>query len=187
MRWNEAWGSSDKRPGRPLPLDGPKAALVPMHRLLSGFYWRPPAVAPSIEGAGPGLDTVADDEAKTMKTRFWMLLTGALLVAACRPQPTGYEGFESFDRCEPAFGTALTALGVWPDQVRQRTYTVRRSFDSLGGRFGGRDGEVSGYEGWFRLRDCSGYLVVTADRYCRIIQAYTRGDCSVPGIQDFGN
>ena len=120
-----------------------------------------------------------------MTARLLVLLASALLLATCRQQPVTYGPYEALDRCAPAFGSALVGLGVRPGDVRGRTYTVRRDFAGFGGRFG-RDDEVTGYEGWFRLTGCSGYLVVTANRYCQISQAYTRGDCAVPGVPAYG-
>ncbi len=42
-----------------------------------------------------------------------------------------------------------------------------------------------GFDGWVRLNDCPGSLVVDMDKNCRVRQVYSRGMCDVPGVTSF--
>ncbi len=42
-----------------------------------------------------------------------------------------------------------------------------------------------GFDGWVRLNDCPGSVVVDMDTSCGVRQVYARGMCEVPGVKTF--
>ena len=45
--------------------------------------------------------------------------------------------------------------------------------------------EILGAESWIRLNSCTGYLVIVMNRVAYVLEAYTRGDCSIPGLANY--
>lgn len=48
-----------------------------------------------------------------------------------------------------------------------------------------RGPEIRGAESFVRLTSCSGQLVVFMTRSAFVREAYTRGDCSIPGLKSY--
>ena len=42
-----------------------------------------------------------------------------------------------------------------------------------------------GFDGWVRLNDCAGSMVVDMDTRCGVRQTYVRGMCGVDGVKTF--
>lgn len=45
--------------------------------------------------------------------------------------------------------------------------------------------EIFGVDAWVRLNSCSGWLVLNLSKGCFLLQAYTRGDCEVEGLDRY--
>ncbi len=81
--------------------------------------------------------------------------------------------------CTAAVKERLSRMGVNPNDVRSISIATRRRATRGGSKKGlGRSSATSeGFDGWVRLKSCSGHLVVNLDRECRATRAYARGDC----------
>ena len=111
---------------------------------------------------------------------------GAGLCTACMESAPADYAFDSFDRCEPVFAETVKDIGIEPGRYQSPYISVRRFGGGGSQPFSGNASDtVTGYEAWHRLNDCTGHLVVVADRYCRILQAYVSGDCTVAELDDW--
>ncbi|WP_422367754.1 hypothetical protein [Pelagibius sp.] len=84
------------------------------------------------------------------------------------------------DRFEAKARAHLATLDITETDIRSiRIVLLRRKDDRAGP-------DIRGGEAWVRLNDCSGYVVVVMNRAAAFVrQAYTRGDCSVPGLANY--
>lgn len=82
--------------------------------------------------------------------------------------------------CKAAVEERLGRMGVNPNDVRSISIATRRRPSRRGGskKGLGRSSSASdGFDGWVRLKTCSGHVVVDLDRECRVKRVYSRGDC----------
>ena len=104
----------------------------------------------------------------------------ALLVSIAMPAAAQKEKVIGGERaCTAAVKERLSRMRVDPNDVRSISISTRRRATRGGSKKGlGRSSSTSeGFDGWVRLKSCSGHLVVNLDRECRATRAYARGDC----------
>ncbi len=84
-----------------------------------------------------------------------------------------------YTRCESVVDQQLDRLNVDRADIEKLFYTkkYRTSRDN--------DDRVVGVDAWVRFKSCKGYLVIDMTRHCQVRQAYTRGQCRVPGVKSF--
>ena len=82
-----------------------------------------------------------------------------------------------YDRCESAVASRIAELGIDPADV-----AGVRTFPEL---TGGRTSTVArGVKAWVSLKTCEGSVVIVTTKSCRVKQTYTRGACTVPGLEE---
>ena len=104
----------------------------------------------------------------------------ALLVSIVTPAAAQNEKVIGGERaCTAAVKERLGRMGVNSNDVRSISIATRRRPSRGGSKKGlGRSSSTSdGFDGWVRLKSCSGHLVVNLDRECRAKRVYSRGDC----------
>jgi hypothetical protein len=100
---------------------------------------------------------------------LWIALVLGLLAAAGPPAWAGN------DYCRPVVEDRLRALGVAEADVRRiQFYELTR----------GHDDRVVRREAFVWMNSCEGNIVMSLLRGCRILQVYTRGQCSVAGVKN---
>jgi len=101
----------------------------------------------------------------------------ALVVVPFVAEPA-YAGTYRLDGCSAAVDEAVQKSGVDPADVAK--------IDVIPQREGTDRGSVVGLEVWVALKSCKGNLILNLDaRSCRMRDAFTRGDCSVPGLPNY--
>ena len=84
-----------------------------------------------------------------------------------------------YTRCESVVDQQLDRLNVDRADIEKLFYTKQygtgRSDDTV----------VVGVDAWVRFKSCKGYLVIDMTRHCHVRQAYTRGQCRIPGVKSF--
>lgn len=82
------------------------------------------------------------------------------------------------DRFEQKTQEYLEQLGIADSDVESIRIVVEK-------RRNDRGPDIIGANSWVRLNSCDkGYLVIQMTRGAFVRQAYTRGDCSVPGLDN---
>ncbi len=81
-------------------------------------------------------------------------------------------------RCLPVVEREIDRIAL-PRSRIDRIQISRREQDIRGSR------RTTGFDGWVRLNDCPGSLVVDMDKNCRVRQVYSHGMCDVPGVKSF--
>lgn len=82
------------------------------------------------------------------------------------------------DRFEQKTQEYLEQLGIAESDVESIRIVVEK-------RRNDRGPDIIGANSWVRLNSCDkGYLVIQMTRGAFVRQAYTRGDCSVPGLNN---
>lgn len=100
----------------------------------------------------------------------------ALLAALLQAGPSG--ATTPVPDCDSEIAAALQSLAV--DQGRVRSiYVSPRLKSGIGAT------RVVSLDVWVRLTDCKGALVLDLSRHCTLRQAYTRGECRVPGVSAY--
>ncbi len=84
-----------------------------------------------------------------------------------------------YSRCDSVVDQQLDRLNVDRADIEKLFYT--RQY----GRGISDDTVVVGVDAWVRFKSCKGYLVIDMTRQCHVRQAYTRGQCRVPGVKSF--
>jgi len=84
------------------------------------------------------------------------------------------------DRFEAKAREHLAELNIAEADIQSlQIVLLRRKSDRAGP-------DIRGGEAWVRLNSCTGYVVVVMNRKAAFVrQAYTRGDCSVPGLSNY--
>ncbi len=106
-----------------------------------------------------------------------VLATLALLAAtglvACQPEQQAVR-YGEIDPCLAEAHSQIPALGISSDRLK--------SVNTVAVTGGGRDigPFIVGVEAWLTLDDCRGSVVIVMDNYCRLKDAYTRGNCALP-------
>ena len=111
---------------------------------------------------------------------FLKVWLAALVVLFVTPAAAQNEKVLTGERaCAAAVRERLSRMRVDPNDVRSISIATRRRPSRGGSKKGlGRSSSTSeGYDGWVRLKSCSGHLVVNLDRECRAKRVYARGDC----------
>ncbi len=85
-----------------------------------------------------------------------------------------------YTRCEAEVDQRLNRIDVDRADIEKIFYT--RQFHGGGRKDRTR---VVGTDAWVRFHSCKGSLVIDLDRYCRVRQVYTRGQCKIPGLKNF--
>ena len=82
------------------------------------------------------------------------------------------------DGCSAAVDEAVRASGVDPADIASiNVIPLREGLDR---------GSVVDLEVWVGLKSCKGNVVINMDpRTCRVRDAFTRGECSVPGLPNY--
>ncbi len=80
--------------------------------------------------------------------------------------------------CSAVVQQEIDRVGI-PQTRIDRINISRQSRDIRGNT------RTTGFNGWVRLNDCPGSLVVDMDRSCRVRQVYVRGMCDVPNVKTF--
>ena len=77
--------------------------------------------------------------------------------------------------CVPETRDYLAGLGLSESEIDSvEIITQQRS---------GRSGlAIESHQAWVKLKSCRGDLVLELRPHCHLIQAYTRGDCQVAGV-----
>ncbi len=83
--------------------------------------------------------------------------------------------------CESVVDQQLDRLNVDRTDIEKIFYTKQHR---TSGR--GESTRVVGVDAWVRFKSCKkGYMVINMTRYCHVRQAYTRGQCRIPGVKSF--
>jgi hypothetical protein len=121
------------------------------------------------------------EEGRGMNWRMFLKIgLAALAVSFVTPAAGQNEKVLSGERaCAAAVRERLTRMGIGSNTVRSISIATRRRPSRGGSKKGlGRSSSTSeGFDGWVRLKTCSGHLVVNLDRECRVKRVYSRGDC----------
>ena len=73
----------------------------------------------------------------------------------------------------------LEELGIEDSRVRSINIALIRKKDERPGP------EIRAAESYIRLTDCTGFLVIYMDSKAFVRDTYTRGDCSIPGLNNY--
>jgi len=109
-----------------------------------------------------------------------MLRYAVLAAFVALPFVTGpaQAGSYRLDGCSAGVEEAVRQSGIDPADVAK--------IDVIPQREGTDRGSVVGLEAWVALNSCSGNVIINLDaRSCRVRDAFTRGDCSVPGLPNY--
>ena len=82
-------------------------------------------------------------------------------------------------RCEATVAARLGEYGISQADVTGTFYVAQLRAVSRTGR------ALRGVTTWVSLKACKGSLVIDMNTQCRVRQAYTRGECRVPGLKSF--
>ena len=84
-----------------------------------------------------------------------------------------------YTRCESVVDQQLDRLNVDRADIEKlfytRQYRTKRGDNTV----------VVGVDAWVRFKSCKGYLVIDMTNHCHVRQAYTRGQCRLPGVKSF--
>ena len=80
--------------------------------------------------------------------------------------------------CLPTVQAEIERVALDPARID------RISFSRQVQTFGDNNRTV-GFDGWVRLNDCGGSMVVDMDTRCQVRQTYVRGMCGVAGVKTF--
>ncbi len=72
----------------------------------------------------------------------------------------------------------LTKYNIDQNTIKSQT-TLERGISN------DRRQRIQGYETFIRFHDCKGYLKIAQHRFGHVKQVFTRGECTVPGIESF--
>jgi len=87
-------------------------------------------------------------------------------------------GSYRLDGCSGAVDDAVGKVGINPGDIAR--------IDVIPQREGVDRGSIVDLEVWVGLKSCSGNVIINLDaRTCRMRDAFTRGDCSVPGLPNY--
>ncbi len=82
-------------------------------------------------------------------------------------------------RCQSTVAEQLAGFGIEQSEVSSIYYAQKvRAVGRTGRR-------ISGVTAWVSLHSCEGSVVIDLSNGCRVKQAYTRGQCRVPGLKSF--
>ena len=83
-----------------------------------------------------------------------------------------------YPRCEATVAERLGEYGISEADVAGIDYVpqIRKSRTTR---------IVRGVKAWVSLNACKGSMVIEMNTRCRVKQAYTRGQCRVPGLKSF--
>ncbi len=81
-------------------------------------------------------------------------------------------------RCLATVESEIVRVGL--DRSRIRAVQIARQTRQIGDNL-----RTVGFDGWVRLSDCPGSMVVDMDLRCGIRQTYVRGMCGVDGVKTF--
>ncbi len=110
--------------------------------------------------------------------KIWIFTLTLCLWLAADPVAAAWISFGEKKACRSEAEDELRKLGLGPDDVKKMSIvTLRKS---------GRGTQVvQGHQVWVALVSCSGDLVIELRPHCTLKQAYTRGDCRVPGVKSY--
>lgn len=81
--------------------------------------------------------------------------------------------------CLATVEAEITRVGL--AETRIRAVQIARQTRQIGGD----NMRTVGFDGWVRLNDCGGSMVVDMDTRCGVRQTYVRGMCGVDGVTTF--
>ena len=101
-----------------------------------------------------------------------LVVLGATGLVACQPEKQAVRYGEK-DPCLAEARSQIPALGISSDRLK--------SVNSVAVTGGGAGDvlRVVGVEAWLTLDDCNGSVVIVMDKFCRLKDAYARGNCQV--------
>lgn len=85
---------------------------------------------------------------------------------------------QSAHPCLPAVDAEIARVQLDPSRIDRITFG--RQVQTLG-----ENNRTVGYDGWVRLNDCGGSMIVDLDTRCNVRQTYVRGMCGVAGVKTF--
>jgi hypothetical protein len=103
----------------------------------------------------------------------WVLLVAGLMLAAT----PAFGG--NTPRCESTVAERLAEYGIGGGEVSGIYYVAKVVAPGRTGR------RIRGVTAWVSLVSCEGSLVIDLNNSCRVKQAYTRGQCRLPGLKNF--
>ncbi|WP_085908775.1 hypothetical protein [Kiloniella majae] len=84
------------------------------------------------------------------------------------------------------------APNPYPDQIQKvltkyniEQSTIKSQTTLERGISNDRRQRIEGYDTFIRFHDCKGYLKIAQHRFGHVRQVFTRGECTVPGIDNF--
>ena len=83
-----------------------------------------------------------------------------------------------YPRCEATVAERLGGYGIGETDVAGIDYVPQP-------RLNRTPRSVRGVTAWVSLKTCKGSVVIDMNTRCRVKQAYTRGQCRVPGLKSF--
>ncbi len=101
-----------------------------------------------------------------------LIAIGGLLVAA------GPTVAQSEHPCLAAVQAEIARVGLAETRIERIGFA--RQVRTLGD-----NNRTVGFDGWVRLNDCGGSMVVDLDTRCNVRQTYVRGMCGVAGVKTF--
>ena len=102
-----------------------------------------------------------------------LAVLGTTGLVACQPEKQAVRYGEK-DPCLAEARSQIPALGISSDRLK--------SVNTVAVIGGGRDigPFIVGVEAWLTLDDCRGSVVIVMDNFCRLKDAYARGNCALP-------
>ncbi len=85
---------------------------------------------------------------------------------------TAFAGDFDAKACAGAVHNQIAGLNIPENQLGRISIRSKERLDSIGTH-------IDGVEGWVRLKDCSGTLIIELTQTCQIRQTYLRGECAM--------
>lgn len=111
-----------------------------------------------------------------MSSRIAAFAAVLVLGIAAGPDPSAAT-YQEIDNCRGTVEDLLQQLDLGGKQVVLIESVPRRRLTTTDG-----DDTIVGYQAGARLSGCTGWVRVEMDRFCRVRQSYTQGDCLVDGL-----
>ena len=116
-----------------------------------------------------------------MSSPHWAMRVSAAVAVlalgiAAGPSPSAAT-YQQLDNCRGTVEGLLAQLDLGGKQVTLIEAFPRRRLTTTDG-----DDTIVGYQAGARLSGCTGWVRVEMDRFCRVRQSYTQGDCLVDGL-----
>lgn len=111
-----------------------------------------------------------------MSSRIAAATAILVFAIAAGPEPSAAT-YQQIDNCRATVEGLLQQLDLGGKQVTLIEAFPRWRLTTMEG-----DETIVGYQAGARLSGCTGWVRVEMDRFCRVRQSYTQGDCLVEGL-----